>query len=76
MKLSEKLRIDHDCGDFGTALEGYAEEAEKIERVVSDLLVHIDELGNHPNHYNGLTAFGSLPSRDREALIIKAMELV
>ena len=31
MKLSEQLKQDNDCGDFGQALEGYAEKAEKLE---------------------------------------------
>lgn len=31
MKLSEQLRQDHECGDFGKALEGYAERAERLE---------------------------------------------
>ena len=36
MKLSEQLKQDHECGDFGSALEGYAERAEKLEQVVTD----------------------------------------
>lgn len=31
MKLSDKLRHDNESGDFDRALEGYAEEAEKLE---------------------------------------------
>jgi hypothetical protein len=31
MKLSEQLQQDHDCGDFGKALAGYAERAAKLE---------------------------------------------
>ncbi|MDH5572340.1 MAG: hypothetical protein OEY89_11280 [Gammaproteobacteria bacterium] len=31
MKLSEQLKQDHECGDFGKALEGYSEKAEEIE---------------------------------------------
>lgn len=31
MKLSEQLKQDHECGDFGRALEGYAERAEELE---------------------------------------------
>lgn len=31
MKLSEQLKQDSDSGDFGRALDGYAERAEKIE---------------------------------------------
>jgi len=31
MKLSEQLQQDHDCGDFGKALEGYAEQAKRLE---------------------------------------------
>ena len=34
MKLSEKLKQDHDCGDFGRALEGYAERAKRLEIAV------------------------------------------
>ena len=32
MKLSEQLRRDNDSGDFGKALEGYAERAELLEK--------------------------------------------
>lgn len=31
VKLSEKLKQDHECGDFGEALEGRSEEAELLE---------------------------------------------
>lgn len=31
-KLSEQLRQDHESGDFGKALEGYAERAEELEQ--------------------------------------------
>ena len=31
MKLSEQLRQDHECGDFGIALDGYSERAAKLE---------------------------------------------
>lgn len=31
MKLSEQLRQDHDCGDYGKALEGYSERAKELE---------------------------------------------
>ena len=31
MKLSEQLEQDHKSGDFGKALEGYAERAKKLE---------------------------------------------
>lgn len=37
MKLSEKLQRDHDCGDFGKALEGYAECAKELEAEVKHL---------------------------------------
>ncbi len=40
MKLSEQLKQDHDCGDFGKALEGYAERAEELEGVV-EAVAHI-----------------------------------
>ena len=32
MKLSEQLKQDHECGDFGRALAGYSERAERLER--------------------------------------------
>jgi len=31
-KLSEQLRRDHESGDFGSALDGYAQAAERLER--------------------------------------------
>jgi len=31
MKLSEQLQQDHDCGDFGNALDGYAGRAKNLE---------------------------------------------
>lgn len=31
MKLSEQLKQDHECGDFGKALEGYSEKAKVLE---------------------------------------------
>ena len=38
MKLSEQLKQDNDCGDFGNALNGYSERAKAIE----DSLEYID----------------------------------
>jgi len=37
MKLSDKLKTDHECGDFGKALEGYFEEAQKLEFKIAGL---------------------------------------
>lgn len=37
MRLSEKLQRDHECGDFGQALRGYAEEAASLESSVDEL---------------------------------------
>jgi hypothetical protein len=34
MKLSEQLKQDHECGDFGKALEGYADRAELLESAI------------------------------------------
>lgn len=31
-RLSEQLQRDHESGDFGRALDGYAREAERLER--------------------------------------------
>jgi hypothetical protein len=31
MKLSQKLKQDDTCGDFGDALNGYSDEAKEIE---------------------------------------------
>lgn len=39
MKLSEQLQQDHDCGDFGKALEGYAERAKKLETALEDAML-------------------------------------
>ncbi len=35
MKLSEQLKQDHDCGDFGNALEGYSDRAKELEDKLS-----------------------------------------
>jgi hypothetical protein len=35
MKLSEQLKQDHESGDFGRALDGYAERAEALEKAVA-----------------------------------------
>lgn len=40
MKLSEQLKQYHECGDFGKALEGCAERAEELERIV-EAVAHI-----------------------------------
>lgn len=40
MKLSEQLKKNHDCGDFGNALEGYSERAAKLEQIV-EAVAHI-----------------------------------
>ena len=37
MKLSEQLKQDHECGDFGKALEGYSERAEALEKHIEAL---------------------------------------
>lgn len=37
MKLSEQLKQDHECGDFGRALAGYAERAEALEQEIAEL---------------------------------------
>lgn len=37
-KLSDQLRIDHGCGDFGNALEGYAEKAKALEDEIEILI--------------------------------------
>jgi len=34
MQLSDKLKQDHESGDFGKALEGYAERAAALEEIV------------------------------------------
>jgi len=41
MKLSDKLKIDHECGDFGKSLKGYSEEAEKLEKKIAALQVEL-----------------------------------
>ena len=42
MKLSDKLKADHESGDCGKALEGYSEEAKKLEDLVSAQKVLVD----------------------------------
>ena len=39
MKLSEQLQQNQDCGDFGKALEGYAECAKRLEVALQDALL-------------------------------------
>lgn len=34
MRLSEQLKQDHECGDFGKALAGYYERAALLEEAV------------------------------------------
>jgi hypothetical protein len=58
--LSEKLQRDHESGDFGKALEGYAAEAKALEEeleVSNQLLNHRQELLNAippcPTHGHG-----------------------
>jgi hypothetical protein len=38
MKLSEQLKQDHECGDFGKALAGYAERAALLEDAVVSMV--------------------------------------
>ena len=44
MKLSEQLQEDHDCGDFGRALEGYAKRAKALEDRVEELESYFDKV--------------------------------
>lgn len=37
MRLSEQLQQDHNSGDFGKALEGYAERAKQLEDLVESV---------------------------------------
>lgn len=34
MKPSEQLKQDHECGDFGKALDGYSERAASLEEAI------------------------------------------
>ncbi len=34
MKLSEQLKQDHECGDFGKAIAGYSERAAALEEAI------------------------------------------
>lgn len=45
MKLSEQLKQDHECGDFGKALAGYSERAEKLESEIEQLRVQLAGCG-------------------------------
>ena len=38
MRLSEKLKMAHESGDFGLALEGYAEQALRLEDALEALI--------------------------------------
>lgn len=40
MRLSEQLKQAHDSGDFGKALEGYAERAAELEKI-AEAVAHI-----------------------------------
>lgn len=40
MRLSDQLLEDHNSGDFGKALEGYAERAKQLENLV-EAMAHI-----------------------------------
>lgn len=44
MKLSEQLKQDHECGDFGDALDGYSEIAELLESEIATLKLRIEQL--------------------------------
>lgn len=37
MKLSEQLKLDHESGDFGNALDGYSEKAAHLENRIAEL---------------------------------------
>ena len=37
MRLSEQLKQDHECGDFGQALDGYSDRAEALEDIIEEL---------------------------------------
>jgi len=43
MKLSEQLKQDHECGDFGKALEGYSERAAALEHVLEYTLKQLSK---------------------------------
>lgn len=40
--LSEQLKEDHECGDFGKALSGYSERAAELESKVKQLEAELD----------------------------------
>lgn len=42
MKLSEQLKQDHECGDFGKALEGYSERAKVLECTIERLAEELE----------------------------------
>ena len=42
MKLSEQLEQDHDCGDFGKALDGYAARAEQLEAALESIVQRLN----------------------------------
>ena len=42
MKLSEQLKQDYECGDFGEGLEGYWEQAKELEDRIIDLSIKLN----------------------------------
>lgn len=45
MTLSEQLKQDHECGDFGKALEGYSEQAKALEDAIARLEAELADAG-------------------------------
>lgn len=54
MKLSEKLKQDHDCGDYGQGLVGYPEQAKALEDEIESLTKANEKLKDMVNMLRNL----------------------
>lgn len=65
MKLSEQLKQDNESGDFGKALEGYAERASAMEEIL-EAVAHIG------------VAFGcgEVSIQPNDPIVLRAREIV
>lgn len=46
MLLSERLKQDHDCGDYGQGLEGYSGHAKALEDINESLKMRLEDANN------------------------------
>ena len=72
MKLSAKLELDHLSGDFGNALEGYAERAQALEAEVDRLREHVRTLQGMNSHLAGQVS--APPQQAQQILLSNAAD--